>query len=244
AGGEYHFSLRQWEQALAYLAEHTEVRDVLLSGGDPLTIHDDKLDWLLSRLRAIPHIEFVRLGSKVPVVLPMRVTKDLARMLRRHRVWLSLHFTHPTELTPEVTEACDRLADAGIPLGSQTVLLKGINDDVNVMKRLMHGLLTRRVKPYYIYQCDPITGSAHFRTTVEKGLEIVAGLRGHTTGYAVPTYVIDAPGGGGKIPLLPDAVVGRDGDDLLLRNFEGGLFRYPDPGGRLGADRGFAPEGP
>jgi len=237
AGGEYHFSVGQWEQALAYLREHTEVRDVLLSGGDPLTIHDDKLDWLLSRLREIPHIEFVRLGSKVPVVLPMRVTKDLARMLRKHRVWLSLHFTHPNELTTEVTEACDRLADAGIPLGSQTVLLNGINDELETMKRLMHGLLMRRVKPYYIYQCDPISGSAHFRTPVEKGLEIIAGLRGHTTGYAVPTYVIDAPGGGGKIPLIPDPVVGRDGDDLLLRNFEGGVFRYPDPAGSLGADR-------
>ena len=237
AGGEYHFSVPQWERALAYLEAHTEVRDVLLSGGDPLTIHDEKLDWLLSRLRAIPHVEFVRLGTKVPAVLPMRVTKDLARMLRRHRAWLSVHFTHPSELTPEVTEACDRLADAGIPLGSQTVLLKGVNDDPEVMKRLMHGLLMRRVKPYYIYQCDPISGSSHFRTPVEKGLEIIAALRGHTTGYAVPTYVIDAPGGGGKIPLIPDPVVGRDGDDLLLRNFEGGIFRYPDPGGRLGADR-------
>ena len=158
-------------------------------------------------------------------------------MLRKHRVWLSLHFTHPNELTTEVTEACDRLADAGIPLGSQTVLLKGINDDLETIKRLMHGMLMRRVKPYYIYQCDPISGSAHFRTPVEKGLEIIAGLRGHTTGYAVPTYVIDAPGGGGKIPLIPDPVVGRDGDDLLLRNFEGGVFRYPDPAGSLGADR-------
>lgn len=237
AGGEYHFSVGQWERALDYLREHTEVRDVLLSGGDPLTIHDDKLDWLLSRLREIPHIEFVRLGSKVPVVLPMRVTRDLARMLRRHRVWLSLHFTHPHELTVEVTEACDRLADAGIPLGSQTVLLKGINDELETMKRLMHGLLMRRVKPYYIYQCDPITGSSHFRTPVEKGLEIIDGLRGHTTGYAVPTFVVDAPGGGGKIPLLSDPVVGRDGDDLLLRNFEGGVFRYPDQGGLLGAGR-------
>ena len=234
AGGEYHFSVPQWEKALAYIESHTEIRDVLLSGGDPLTIHDDKLDWLLGRLRQIRHVEFVRLGSKVPVVLPMRVTKDLARMLRRHRAWLSIHFTHPNELTLEVTEACDRLADAGIPLGSQTVLLKGVNDDPEVMKALMHGLLMRRVKPYYIYQCDPITGSSHFRTPVSKGLEIIAALRGHTTGYAVPTYVIDAPGGGGKIPLLTDAVVGRDGGDLLLRNFEGGIYRYPDPEGHTG----------
>lgn len=235
AGGEYSFSLSQWQRAIDYLEAHTEVRDVLLSGGDPLTIHDEKLDWLLGRIRAIRHIEFVRLGSKVPVVLPMRVTKDLTRMLRRHRVWMSMHFTHPAELSDEVTEACDRLADAGIPLGSQTVLLQGVNDDAETMKQLMHGLLLRRVKPYYLYQCDPISGSAHFRTPVSKGLEIIAALRGHTTGYAVPTYVIDAPGGGGKIPLIPDPVVGRDGDDLLLRNFEGAVWRYPDPGGDLGS---------
>ena len=238
AGGEYSFSVPQWERALAYLEAHTEVRDVLLSGGDPLTLADDKLDWLLGRLRRIKHIEFLRLGSKVPVVLPQRVTRELARMLRKHHpLWLSLHFTHPDELTPEVTESCGRLADAGIPLGSQTVLLKGINDDLEVMRRLMHGLLKIRVKPYYLYQCDPITGSAHFRTSVDKGLEIIAGLRGHTSGYAVPTYVVDAPGGGGKIPLVPDPVVGREDGDLLLRNFEGGVYRYPDPEGRLGAGR-------
>ena len=152
-------------------------------------------------------------------------------MLRKHHpLWMSLHFTHPDELTPEVSEATARLADAGIPLGSQTVLLKDVNDDVALMKKLMHGLLVRRVKPYYLYQCDPITGSAHFRTSVAKGLEIIDGLRGHTTGYAVPTYVIDAPGGGGKIPLLPEYVVGHDGNDLLLRNFEGNTYRYPDAG--------------
>jgi len=231
----------QWEQAIAYIAAHPEIRDVLLSGGDPLTLADDKLEWLLSRLRAIPHVEFLRIGTKVPVVLPQRVTKSLTRMLRKyHPLWMSIHFTHPDELTPETTEACSRLADAGIPLGSQTVLLKGINDDVAVLKRLYHGLLMRRVRPYYLYQCDPISGSAHFRTSVEKGLEIIAGLRGHTTGYAVPTFVIDAPGGGGKIPLLPDYVAGRDGGDLLLRNFEGGVYRYPDPGGRIGAEAGSA----
>jgi lysine 2,3-aminomutase len=150
---------------------------------------------------------------------------------------MSIHFTHPDELTPEVAESCGRLADAGLPLGSQTVLLKGVNDDVEVMKRLMHGLLKIRVKPYYLYQCDPISGSSHFRTTVEKGLEIIEGLRGHTSGYAVPTYVVDAPGGGGKIPLIPDPIVGRANGDLLLRNFEGGVFRYPDPEGRLGSGR-------
>ncbi len=238
AGGDYQFSVSQWDRALAYIEAHPEVRDVLLSGGDPLTIADDKLDYLLGRLRAIKHVEFIRLGSKVPTVLPMRITKSLVKVLRKyHPLWLSIHVTHPAELTPETTESYARLADAGIPLGSQTVLLKGINDSVETMKRLMHGLLMRRVKPYYLYQCDPITGSAHFRTPVEKGIEIIQGLRGHTTGYAVPNFVIDAPGGGGKIPLLPEYVVGRDGDDLLLRNFEGNVYRYPDPDGRTGADK-------
>jgi lysine 2,3-aminomutase len=158
-------------------------------------------------------------------------------MLKKHHpLWMSLHFTHPKELTPEVSESTARLADAGIPLGSQTVLLKGINDDAAVMKPLMHGLLMRRVKPYYLYQCDPIKGSGHFRTSVESGLNIIRALRGHTTGYATPMFVIDAPGGGGKILMAPDSVVGRDGDDLLLRNFEGKVYRYPDPGGSLGRD--------
>ena len=234
-GGEYQFSTRQWEKALAYLEVHTEVRDVLLSGGDPLTIGDDKLDWLLTRLRAMKHIEFVRIGTKIPVVLPQRITKDFVKMLRKHHpLWMSIHVTHPVELTDEVTESTARLADAGIPLGSQTVLLKDINDSPSVMVPLMQGLLKRRVKPYYLYQCDPIRGSAHFRTTVEKGLEIIASLRGHTTGYATPMFCVDAPGGGGKIQLAPDTVVGRDGDDLLLRNFEDKVYRYPDPGGTLG----------
>lgn len=237
-GGEYSFSTRQWDQALAYIEAHPEIRDVLLSGGDPLTISDDKLDWLLGRLRAIKHVEFIRLGTKVPTVLPMRITKALTRVLKKHHpMWMSIHVTHPSELTPEATEAYARLADAGVPLGSQTVLLKGINDSVEVLKPMYHGLLKRRVKPYYLYQCDPITGSAHFRTPVSKGIKIIEGLRGHTTGYAVPQFVVDAPGGGGKIPLLPDYLVGRDGDDLLLRNFEGGVYRYPDPGETLGQDR-------
>ena len=238
AGGDYNFSVSQWDKALAYIEATPTIRDVLLSGGDPLTLADEKLDYLLGRLRAIKHVEFLRIGTKVPVVLPMRVTKTLTKILKKHHpLWMSIHFTHPAELTPEVTESTSRLADAGIPLGSQTVLLKGINDDIAVMKKLMHGVLMRRVKPYYLYQCDPITGSAHFRTSVEAGVRIIEGLRGHTTGYAVPQYVIDAPGGGGKIPLLPDYVVGRDGDDLLLRNFEGGIYRYPDPEGTTGASR-------
>jgi lysine 2,3-aminomutase len=228
------FYQAQWEEAIAYIDAHPDVRDVLLSGGDPLTLSDEKLDWLLSRLRRIPHVEFLRIGTKAPVVMPQRITPSLTRTLRRyHPLWMSIHFTHPDELTPETVEACARLADAGVPLGSQTVLLAGINDSVETMKALMHGLLRARVKPYYLYQCDPILGSSHFRTPVAKGLEIIQGLRGHTSGYAVPSYVIDAPEGGGKIPLLPDYVVGRDGDDLVLRNYQGLHFRYPDPqGGR------------
>jgi lysine 2,3-aminomutase len=190
---------------------------------------------LLNRLRSIPHLEFIRIGTKIPVVMPQRITKDLCNMLKKyHPLWMSIHFTHPDELTPETIAACNRLADAGIPLGSQTVLLKNINDDINVLKPMFLGLLKMRVKPYYLYQCDPVSGSAHFRTSVEKGLEIISQLRGHTTGYAIPQFVVDAPGGGGKIPLLPDYVVGRDGDDLLLTNFEGGTYRYPDPDGKVG----------
>ncbi len=216
--------------ALDYIRRTPQIRDVLLSGGDPLALADHRLDWLLGELRAIPHLEMVRLGTKMPAVLPQRITPQLTRVLRRHHpFWMSLHFMHPDECTPETYRACARLADAGIPLGAQIVLAKGVNDDVETMKRLVHHLLRMRVRPYYLYQCDPISGSSHFRTSVAKGLEIIEGLRGHTTGYAVPTFVIDAPGGGGKIPLQPAYAVGREADDLLLRNFEGRLFRYPDP---------------
>ncbi|MFO0978399.1 MAG: KamA family radical SAM protein [Planctomycetaceae bacterium] len=228
--GEIQPNVQRLEAIFHYLEETTQVRDVLISGGDPLALSDDKLDWILGRLRAIPHIEFVRIGTKMPAVLPQRITPELCNVLRKyHPLWMSLHFLHPDECTPEAKNACARLADTGIPLGSQTVLLKGVNDEVEIMKQLVHKLLLMRVRPYYIYQCDPISGSSHFRTPVSKGLEIIQGLRGHTTGYAVPTYVIDAPGGGGKIPLQPDTVIGRDGDDILLRNFEGKTFRYPDP---------------
>jgi lysine 2,3-aminomutase len=218
------------EKAFEYIRQTPEVRDVLLSGGDPLALSEERLDWILTRLREIPHVEFVRLGTKMPAVLPQRITPQLCRVLRKfHPLWMSLHFTHPDECTPESARACGRLADAGIPLGSQTVLLRGINDDLPTMKELMHRLLLMRVRPYYLYQCDPISGSSHFRTSVAKGLEIIEGLRGHTTGYAVPTFVIDAPGGGGKIPLQPNYVVGRDGDFLVLRNYQNRTFRYPDP---------------
>ena len=221
---------------LDYIRATPSIRDVLISGGDPLSLADDKLDHLLGSLRAIPHIEFIRIGTKMPAVLPQRITPALVRMLKRHApVWMSLHFLHPDECTPEAFAACARLADAGVPLGSQTVLLKGVNDDVATMTELNQRLLLMRVRPYYLYQCDPISGSGHFRTSVARGLEIIRGMRGHTTGYAVPTYVVDAPGGGGKIPLQPESVVGRDGNDLLLRNYEGGLFRYPDPDGVLPA---------
>jgi len=228
--GEIAPNEKRLEEALAYIREHRQIRDVLLSGGDPLALSDDRLEWILARLREIPHVQFLRLGTKMPAVLPQRVTPELVRKLRRfHPLWMSLHFMHPEECTPESFRACARLADAGIPLGAQIVLARGVNDDVETMTRLVHNLLMMRVRPYYLYQCDPISGSAHFRTSVEKGLEIIAGLRGHTTGYAVPTYVVDAPGGGGKIPVPVTGVVGRDGDDLLLRNYEGRVFRYPDP---------------
>ena len=218
------------EAALGYIERHPEIRDVLISGGDPLSLDNDRLDFVLGRLRRIPHVEFVRIGSKQPVVQPMRITRELTRILKRHRpVWMSLHFTHPAEITPEVEEACGRLADAGVPLGSQTVLMKGVNDDLETMKALVHGLLRIRVRPYYLYQCDPITGSAHFRTPVSTGVELIRGLRGHTTGYGVPTFVVDAPGGGGKIPIAPEYVIGYDGEDLLLRSFDGGTYRYHDP---------------
>lgn len=222
-------TILQWEKALDYIRATPTIRDVLLSGGDQLTLPNESLDWLLSSLRRIRHVEFLRIGTKVPVVLPQRINGSLTRMLRHHHpLWMSIHFTHPDELTPEVAYACNRLADAGIPLGSQTVLLAGVNDQVETMKRLMHGLLKMRVRPYYLYQCDPIPGSLHFRTPVSRGLEIIQGLRGHTTGYAVPSYVIDAPGGGGKIPLLPDYVVGHENGFLVLRNYEGNLYRYPE----------------
>ncbi|OKY74040.1 MAG: lysine 2,3-aminomutase [Desulfobulbaceae bacterium DB1] len=219
----------RWEKAFAYIENNYEIRDVLLSGGDPLTLPDETLEYLLKRLRAIRHVEMIRIGTKTPAVLPQRITGSLTRMLRRyHPLWISIHAMHPSEQTREMKKACERLADAGIPLGSQTVLLAGINDDVPTMKKLMQGLVRMRVKPYYLYQCDPIIGSAHFRTSVAKGLEIYQGLRGHTTGYAVPTYVIDAPGGGGKIPLLPETYLGREGNDILLKNYEGNIYRYPD----------------
>ncbi len=222
----------QYEGALKYIEEHPEIRDVLLSGGDPLLLADRKLDYLLGRLRAIEHVEFIRIGSRIPVFLPQRITPELCEILDRHGpIWMSIHTNHPKECTKEVKDACERLTKAGVPLGNQSVLLKGVNDDVEVMKALVHRLLRMRVRPYYLYQCDLITGSAHLRADVRTGLEIMQALRGHTTGYAVPQFVIDAPGGGGKVPINPQYIEELTDDEIVFRNYEGRVFRYPlNPG--------------
>ncbi len=224
-----HSRIAEWDTALDYIRAHPEIRDVLLSGGDPLTMSDARLEYLLSRLRAIPHVEMIRIGSKVPVVLPQRITPALLRMLKKyHPLFMSIHFTHPEEISPEVKFACNKLADAGIPLGSQTVLMKGINDQVEILKSLYHHLLQVRVRPYYLYQCDPIPGSAHFRTPVEKGLEMIRGLRGFTSGYAIPHLVIDAPGGGGKIPILPNYIEAKNEEGYVLKNYQGKSYLYKE----------------
>ncbi len=219
----------RFDKQIEYIKQHPEVRDVLLSGGDPLLLSDRKLESLLSRLRDIPHLEFLRIGTRIPIFLPQRITPELCAMLRRyHPLFISVHANHPTELTVEVKEAMERLADAGVPLGNQSVLLQGINDDPAVMRALSHKLLMCRVKPYYVYQCDLIAGSSHLRSSVRRGLEVMESLRGHTTGYGVPQYVIDAPGGGGKVPVNPEYVLRRDNDRVLIRNFEGEVFEYPE----------------
>ena len=213
---------------IEYISQHPEIRDVIVSGGDPLLLSDEKLDSILSRLRAIPHVEIIRIGSRVPVVLPVRITSGLIRVLRKyHPLYLNTHFNHPDEITEQTAKGCERLANAGIPLGNQTVLLRGVNDDPQIMKRLMQKLLAIRVRPYYIYQADLVQGTEHFRTTVEEGLEVIRALRGHTTGMAVPAYVIDAPGGGGKIPLLP-SYLQELGEDVVLQNYQGKTFHYPN----------------
>jgi len=222
----------EFDRQIAYIAAHPEIRDVLLSGGDPLLLNDEKLENLLSRLRAIPHVEFLRIGTRIPIFLPQRITPELCAMLKQfHPLFVSVHTNHPRELTTEVRAALGRLADAGIPLGNQSVLLKDVNDDPDIMKALVQKLLICRVKPYYLYQCDLIAGSAHLRASVAKGLDIMEKLRGHTTGYAVPTYVIDAPGGGGKVPVNPEYVLCRNAGRVLIRNFEGKIFEYPETAG-------------
>ena len=218
-----------FEKAFDYIRNNKEVRDVLVSGGDPLTMSDETLDYILSNIRKIDHVEIIRIGTRVPVVLPQRITGNLVSILRKyHPLFLSLHFSHPAEVTEDCAEACTKLADGGFPLGSQTVLLKGINDNVPVMKELFHKLLKIRVRPYYLYQCDLIPGSGHFRTTVKKGLQIIKGLRGFTSGYAIPQFVVDAPGGGGKIPLLPNYVVEHTEEKIVLSNYKGVLCEYPE----------------
>jgi len=218
----------EFESGLKYIEEHPEVRDVLLSGGDPLLLSDKKLDYLLGRLRAIPHVEFIRIGSRIPVFLPQRITPELCEIFKKHGpIWMSIHVNHPKECTQTLKDACERLSFAGVPLGNQSVLLKDVNDDVDVMKALVHRLVRMRVRPYYIYQCDLITGSAHLRANVCKGIEIMKQLRGHTTGYSVPQFVIDAPGGGGKVPINPQYITKIDDEAIHFKNFEGKLYRYP-----------------
>lgn len=218
------------DKAIEYIAKTPQVRDVLLSGGDALLVSDETLEYIIKKLRAIPHVEIIRIGSRTPVVLPQRITPELVEMLKKyHPIWLNTHFNHPKEVTPEAKAACERMANAGIPLGNQSVLLRGINDCVHVMKRLVHELVKMRVRPYYIYQCDLSMGLEHFRTPVSKGIEIIEGLRGHTSGYAVPTFVVDAPGGGGKTPVMPQYVISQAPHKVVLRNFEGVITTYTEP---------------
>lgn len=220
----------QIDACIAYIRNHPEVRDVLVSGGDVFMQSDDMLEYVISNLRAIEHVEIIRLGTRIPVVMPQRVTPELCNMLKKyHPVWVNVHFNHPSEITPEAEKACAMLADAGIPLGNQSVLLKGVNDCVHVMRKLVNDLVKIRVRPYYIYACDLSLGLSHFRTPVSKGIEIIEGLRGHTSGYCVPTFVVDAPGGGGKIPVMPNYVLSQAPGKVVLRNFEGVITTYTEP---------------
>ncbi|MDA8211816.1 MAG: lysine 2,3-aminomutase [Clostridia bacterium] len=226
--------LKQINRCIDYIRETPEVRDVLLSGGDPFTMSDDRLEYIIKNLRTIPHVEIIRIGTRTPVVLPQRITPKLCNMLKKyHPVWVNTHFNHPREITPESKRACGMLADAGIPLGNQSVLLKGINDCSFIMKKLVHELVMMRVRPYYLYQCDLSQGIEHFRTSVAKGIEIIESLRGHTSGYAVPTFVVDAPGGGGKIPVMPQYLIAMSDRKVILRNYEGVISAYTEPDDKL-----------
>jgi lysine 2,3-aminomutase len=223
-------SPQELDEAVAYIQATKKVRDVLISGGDPLFFEDDHLESILAKVRKVPHVEIIRIGTRVPVTLPQRITPSLTAMLKKyHPLWISIHFSHPKEITKETRRACAMLSEAGIPLGSQTVLLRGINDRPVVMKRLMHELLKIRVRPYYIYQCDLAMGTEHFRTPIAVGINIIEKLRGHTTGYAVPSFVIDAPGGGGKIPVGPTYMISQDKGKMVLRNYQGKVFEYQEP---------------
>ncbi len=218
------------DAAIEYIRNTPVIRDVLLSGGDALLVSDDVLEYIISKLREIPHVQIIRMGSRTPVVMPQRITDDLVNMLKKyHPIWLNTHFNHPKEVTPEAVEALRKLADAGIPLGNQSVLLRGVNDCTHVMRNLVHAMVKNRVRPYYIYQCDLSVGIEHFRTPVSKGIEIIEGLRGHTSGYAIPTFVVDAPGGGGKIPVMPQYLISSSPDRVVLRNFEGVITTYAEP---------------
>lgn len=221
-------NMAQLRRGLEYIGRHPQIRDVVLSGGDPLILSDVAIEHILAAVRAIPHVEIIRIGTRMPVTLPQRITPELCAMLKRyHPLYVNTHFNHPREITAESARACALLADAGIPLGNQSVLLRGVNDDPETMRSLVHGLVAIRVKPYYIYQIDLIKGGRHFRTPVRKGLEIIEALRGHTSGLAVPTLVIDAPGGGGKIPIAPETIVSFDDEEIVVRNYKGDLYRYP-----------------
>ena len=227
--GETHLKT-DFEQAFQYLENNKNIRDVLFSGGDPLLYADSKLEKIIKRIRDIKHIEFIRIGTRIPIFLPQRITPQLCEMLKKyHPLWMSVHTNHPRELTSEVKTALEMLANSGIPLGNQSVLLKGVNDDLLTMKTLVHKLLQCRVRPYYLYQCDLIEGSAHLRTAAAKGIELIEGLRGHTSGYAIPQFVIDAPGGGGKVPINPEYVLEKNSKQLVIRNYEGKSFIYPEP---------------
>jgi len=227
--GSAHFVSKETiEAGIDYIKTHSEIRDVILSGGDPLLLTDKKIESILKSIRAIPHVEIIRIGTRVPCTLPQRITVKLCRMLKKyHPLYINTHFNHPDEITPESKLACERLADSGIPLGNQTVLLRGVNDDPEIMKRLMQKLLTIRVKPYYLFQADLVKGTSHFRTSVKRGLEIIHSLRGFTSGLCVPHYVIDTPLGGGKIALLPDPIVDFNSKEVILRNYKGEIYKYP-----------------
>ncbi|MBZ4687515.1 MAG: lysine 2,3-aminomutase [Clostridia bacterium] len=225
-----HLPMKQIEKAINYIKNTPQVRDVLLSGGDPLLLSDNRLDFILSKLYSIPHVEVIRIGTRTPVVLPQRITDSLVSVLKKyHPLWINTHFNHPKEITPEAIEACNKLSNAGIPLGNQSVLLKGVNDCPHIIRKLVQKLVSIRVRPYYIYQCDLSTGIEHFRTSVSRGIEIIEYLRGHTSGFAVPTFVVDAPGGGGKIPVNPQYMISQSQDKVILRNYEGMITTYTEP---------------
>ena len=224
------FSQAEFDAQVDYIEHTPQIRDVLLSGGDPLTLNPRLLDRLLTRLRQIPHVEVLRIGTRVPVFLPQRINEEFAEMVKKHHpLWINIHVNHPKEITPELARACDRMADAGVPLGNQAVLLAGINDSVHIQRQLVQELVRMRVRPYYLYQCDMVEGAGHFRTTVSKGIEIIEGLRGHTSGFAVPQFIIDAPGGGGKVPVGPNYLLSQAPGHIVIRNFEGYITTYTEP---------------